>query len=191
MTRETIYFGGPGDRREAWLYRPEALGRRPAVVLAHGLGGIKDMRLDAYARRFSAEGYVCIAFDYRHFGGSDGQPRQLLDLPSQRQDWHAALAFARSRPEIDPDRVVIWGTSFGGGHALAVAAEDHQVAAVIAQCPFTNGFASTAATSLRSLLKVTAIAVADRAGSMFGRPPRYIATAGRPGSLPARVPSPH
>ncbi|MGX9145996.1 hypothetical protein [Mesorhizobium sp. 128a] len=50
--------------------------------MAHGLGGIKEMRLDAFAERFSDAGYACLVFDYRNFGASEGAPRQLLDIGS-------------------------------------------------------------------------------------------------------------
>ena len=81
----------------------------PIIVMAHGLGGTRRMRLTAFAERFVAEGYACLVFDYRYFGDSEGQPRQLLDIKSQLEDWKAAVAYARSLDKIDPNRVVIWG----------------------------------------------------------------------------------
>ncbi|MBP2332059.1 S9 family peptidase [Corynebacterium freneyi] len=48
----------------------------------------------------------------------------------------------RSRDGVDPDRIVLWGTSFGAGHVIRAASRDPRVAAVIAQCPFTDGLAS-------------------------------------------------
>ncbi|MDW7563743.1 alpha/beta fold hydrolase, partial [Klebsiella pneumoniae] len=114
-------------------------------MLAPGLGGPRCLRFPALAARFVAEGYACLVFDYRYFGDSEGQPRQLLDIKSQLEDWKAAIAYARSLDKIDPNRVVIWGTSFGGGHVLATAANDNRLAAVISQCPFTDGFSSSMA----------------------------------------------
>jgi pimeloyl-ACP methyl ester carboxylesterase len=151
--------------------------------MAHGLGGVKAMRLDAYAERFHAAGYACLVFDYRHFGGSDGQPRQLLSVRRQLQDWTAAVAYARTRPECDPDRVVVWGTSFGGGHALTMAARDHRLAAAIAQCPFTDGIASSLAVPPTMMLRVTALAVLDTLGALLRRRPILIPTAAAPGSV--------
>ncbi len=63
-----------------WLYLPQSAQPSPVIVMAHGLGAIREMRLDAYAERFAAAGYTCLVFDYRHFGASDGEPRQLLDI---------------------------------------------------------------------------------------------------------------
>lgn len=165
----------------AWLYRP-AQASPPVVVMAHGLGGVKEMRLDAYAERFVAAGYAVVVFDYRHFGASGGHPRQLLDITTQLEDWHNALSWVRAQADLDSGRIVIWGTSFGGGHVIQVAAEDQDIAAVIAQCPFTDGPASARAGSRVSAAKATALAVLDRAGSLVGRRPVMVASSGPPGS---------
>jgi dienelactone hydrolase len=174
--------GTSGDRCRAWLYVPEGHGPFPILVMAHGLGAIKEMRLDAYAERFSAEGYACLVFDYRHFGASDGQPRQVLDIDHQLEDWHAAIAYAREHELVRPSAIVVWGTSFGGGHAISSAAREPSIAAAIAQCPFTDGVASASAMDLRSSLKVTAMAVRDLIGSSLGAPPLLIPAAGPPHS---------
>lgn len=183
MQRQDVWFPSGDARCAAWLYLPERSGPAPVVVMGHGLGATRVMRLPAYAERFVAAGYACLVFDYRHFGGSEGEPRQLLDVRRQRQDWRAAIAYARSLPQVDPDRVVLWGTSFGGGHVLAVGADDPRVAAVVAQCPFTDGPASAAAMGPVGLARLSALALADLAGSLLGRAPVQVTTAGAPGSL--------
>lgn len=172
---------GSGARRAAcrgWLYLPESPYPAPIIVMAHGLGAVKEMRLDAFAERFCDAGYACLVFDYRHFGASDGRPRQLLSIKRQLEDWAAAIAYARSVPEVDRGRVVLWGTSFGGGHVMVAGARDGHVAAVIAQCPFTDGLASTHALDPVSALKVTSRAVADLVSSVLGRTPVTVGLAG-------------
>lgn len=149
------------------------------IVMAHGLGGTKSMRLGAFAERFVCAGYACLVFDYRHFGDSEGHPRQLLDIDRQLADWKAAVAFARRLSEVD--RVILWGTSFSGGHVLAIAAGDPGIAAVISQCPFTDGLASSLAMNPVTSLKLTALALRDRIGSWFGARPVQVALAGQPG----------
>ena len=141
---ETDFLSGDA-RCHAWVYLPDGATKTspaPVLVMGHGLGAIKQMRLAAFAERFQAAGYACVVFDYRHFGDSEGQPRELLSIPRQREDWRAAVSFARTLPEVDPDAVVAWGTSFGGGHAIVTAADDPSIAASISQCPFTDGLAS-------------------------------------------------
>ncbi|HHJ1395742.1 alpha/beta fold hydrolase [Pseudomonas aeruginosa] len=180
LTPTTIQFRSGGSRCVADFYRPLGAGPFPAVVMAHGLGGTRTMRLPAFAERFVAAGYACLVFDYRHFGDSEGEPRQLLDIKRQLEDWKAAIAHIRSLDDVDSDRVAIWGTSFGGGHVLAAAAADARVAAVISQCPFTDGLASSLATEPLVSLRLTALALADRMGSWFGANPILVPLAGRP-----------
>jgi dienelactone hydrolase len=181
--RETVRFSAGEGSCAGWLYLPaDRAMPAPAVVLGHGLGAVKEMGLAAYAERFAAHGYVCLVFDYRHFGDSDGEPRQLLDVNRQLADWASAIAFARSLPQVDPDRVALFGSSFGGGHVIEVASRDRRIAAVVAQCPFTSGSASARTIDAIGLAKVTALAVRDEIARLRGKPPVLVALAGAPRS---------
>ncbi|MCG8317011.1 MAG: alpha/beta hydrolase [Pseudomonadales bacterium] len=155
----------------------------PIIVMAHGLGGTRKMRLPAFAERFASEGYACLVFDYRHFGDSEGSPRQLLDIKKQRQDWKAAISCARQLEGIDASRMILWGTSFAGGHVLSTAAEDTKVAAVIAQCPFTNGLSSSMAMNPWTSIQLSILGACDRIGARIGFSPLMVNTAGKPGEL--------
>lgn len=101
MHREDVRFNSGGLVCAGWLHRMHHEGRRLAVVMAHGLAGIKEMRLDASAERFCEAGYRVLVFDYRHLGASQGEPRQLLHIGRQYQGWAAAVEFARTTPS-DP-----------------------------------------------------------------------------------------
>jgi len=184
MTRSDVTFASGQTTCAAWLYAGVATAESPGpiIVMAHGLGGVKEERLDAFAERFAAAGYACLVFDYRYFGASGGEPRQLLDGKSQRMDWKAAVAYARTLSTVDPERVVVWGTSFGGGHSIVTAAQDHRIVAAIAQCPFTDGLASAMAVSPLVLAKVTARALRDVVAARCGRTPVMIPTYGPPGT---------
>ncbi len=166
----------------AWLYLPGTGQKAPVVLMAHGLGAIKTMRLDAFAEKFCGAGYACLVFDYRHFGASEGEPRQLLDIQKQLQDWQAAVDFARNSSEFDGSRIVLWGTSFSGGHVLTTAANNNDITAVIAQCPFTDGLASSLAMSPVTSIKVTTRALRDQIGALMGFDPVMVDTSGVPGS---------
>jgi len=182
MRRLDVMFPSEGFECVAWLYLPDGTRPAPVIVMAHGLGGTREMRLDAFAQRFCEAGYACLVFDYRHFGGSEGEPRQLPDVTKQLQDWKAAIAFARMRADVDGSRLVIWGTSFGGGHVLTTAADNHQVTAVISQCPFTDGMASSFAVPPWTSIKVTARAMRDQIGASLGAAPITVALVGKPGA---------
>lgn len=176
-----VSFLSDGQRCVADFYQPAGEGPFPLIIQAHGLGGVKTMRLGAFAERFVAEGYACLVFDYRHFGESEGQPRQLLNIDKQLQDWQAAIDHAHTLSNVDKAKIAIWGTSFGGGHVLSAAAKDKRVAAVISQCPFTNGAASSMTLSPWISLKLSTRAIIDKVGSFIGAKPVMVALAANPG----------
>jgi pimeloyl-ACP methyl ester carboxylesterase len=139
MDREDLRFPCGSTPCAAWLYRPHQAGADtlPIVVGAHGLSGTRRDRLGAFAARFAAAGLFALVFDHRGFGESGGEP-DLFDPARQLEDWRAAIGFARALPGVDGRRVVTFGSSMGGGNALAAAAADKQVAAAISQVPFLD-----------------------------------------------------
>lgn len=185
VKRKDIQFNSNGLQCRGWLYESPREGKSPVVILAHGFCGVKEMRLDAYAERFAAAGYHALVFDYRHFGDSDGEPRQLLDIKKQHGDWRAAVRFARSLPNADTGKIVLWGTSFSGGHVIQVAAEDGGVAAVISQVPHLSGFATAMAAGVVQNVRLGIAAFRDHANRLLGMNPYYVPAMGRPGDLAA------
>ncbi len=182
--RQDIRIPSHGERLAAYLYRPDDPdGPVACVVMAHGFSGTRDDGLPGYAEAFADAGFAVLLFDYRHFGASTGEPRQLLDIGRQQDDYRAAVTWARQADGIDPDRIVLWGSSFSGGHVLAVAAGDRRIAAVVCQVPFTDSIAVMRAMPVGNLLRGSAAALADRAGMLLGRAPRYIPAVGAPGSF--------
>jgi pimeloyl-ACP methyl ester carboxylesterase len=164
-------------------------GRRPCVVLGHGFAGTVDSGLLPFAERFAAAGVDALAFDYRHFGASDGEPRQLLSVRRQHEDYAAAIATARSLPGVDPQRIVLWGSSYSGGHVVPVAVADGSVAAVISQVPAMDGLAAILNVGRYAgpaqLAKLTLAGLRDLAAMLRGRPPVHLAVVGPPGSVAA------
>lgn len=185
--RQDIQFISNGVTCRGWFYKSTMAQaeKAPCVVLAHGFCGVKELRLDAYAERFAEAGYHALVFDYRHFGSSDGEPRQILDITKQHQDWVSAVRFARSLPTVDPKKIILWGTSFSGGHVLAIASKDKQIAAVISQVPHINGFATAMAVGFVNNIRLGFAGFKDVLRMLFGLSPYYIPAFGRPGDLAA------
>lgn len=138
MIREDVTFLSSGTTCAAWLY-PAGCdeGPRPIIVMAHGVTGTRRDGLWSFADRFAAAGINALLFDHRGFGDSEGE-KDLFDPKMQLDDWRAAIAFARSLPNVDADRVATFGSSLGGGNALWAAADDGRVAACISQVPFVD-----------------------------------------------------
>jgi pimeloyl-ACP methyl ester carboxylesterase len=167
--RSDLTFASGPDSCAAWLYRPDRGGDAlPIVVMAHGFSGTRRDRLGPFAERFAVAGAAALVFDHRGFGDSGGEPDRF-NPARQLEDWEAAIAAARSLPGIDPDRVATFGSSMGGGNALAAAAADPRVAAAISQVPFldlSQAFRPRSRVRLRMLLA----AVLDRHLPAVGRP---------------------
>ena len=187
-------FDSHGDRVDAthWTAGSPDLtrnGRRPCIVMAHGLGGTRDSGLEPFAERFAAAGADVLCFDYRGFGTSGGAPRQDVDHRRHREDYRAAVAHARGLPGVDPDRVVVWGSSYSGGHVVHVAAEDPRIAGVISQGAAMGGAAAVlqilSYAGPGQLARLTGHALRDAAAGMLRRPGHGVAVYGPAGSTAA------
>ena len=186
VPRVEVRIPSHGEQLAGYLYRPEsAPGPLPCVVMAHGFSGTRDDALPGYAEAFVDAGYAVVLFDYRHFGASTGQPRQLLDISAQQDDYRAVIDWARHTEGIDPERIVLWGSSFSGGHVIVVAAGDPRIAAVIAQAPYTDSIPVIRRMPPGNLVRAVGAAVRDQAGALLGRTPTLIPAAGPPGTFAA------
>ena len=119
--REKVRFPSGDTTCAAWHY-PGTTGA--CVIMAGGGAVTKEPGTDRFAKRFHEAGFTVLAFDYRRLGESGGQPRQIVRIGEQHADWHAAIDFARTLPDVDPTRVAIWGFSLSGGHIFPVAARN-------------------------------------------------------------------
>src|SRR3954454_7537253 len=138
MQRKEVTFVSGTDTCAAWLYAAAgggSDGTAALIVMAHGLNGTRRDRLGPFAERFADAGVAALVFDHRGFGDSTGEPDHV-DPSLQLEDWRAAIAYARSLPGVDPGRIATFGSSLGGGNALAAAAEDPAIVAATCVVPF-------------------------------------------------------
>ena len=182
--RQKVRFSSGGTECAAWYY-PGTTGA--CVVMAGGFAVTKEPATDQFARRFQAAGLAVLAFDYRHLGESGGQPRQVAGVAGQLADWDAALAFAATRPGVDPARLGIWSFSASGGHVFRVAARHPALAAAIAQTPNADGLAA-ARNAARyqqplALARLTGRGLLDALGALARRPPRLVPLGGARGTV--------
>ncbi|MGF2733751.1 alpha/beta hydrolase [Marinobacter sp. DUT-1] len=188
MIETPLEFPSKGTTCRGVLYTPDAgSSNLPCIVMAHGFGLTHASGLAPFKEAFCKAGYAVFAFDYRHFGESDGQPRQALSPRKEVADWLAALNFARQVERIDGSRICLWGTSFSGGLVIAAAAQDGNVRCIISQCPMMDGLASLLGVvgyaGIMQAMRLTWHGTVDWIRRGLGMSPRYIASAGRPGEL--------
>ena len=124
----------------AWLFLPKGEGIRPAITMAHGFAGVKEHGLERFAEAFAAAGFVVLVHDHRNFGTSGGDLRGDVDPWRQIADWRRAISYLEARPEVDPSRIGLWGTSYAGGHALVLGATDRRLRCIVAQVPTISGY---------------------------------------------------
>lgn len=177
--REDITFTAPGATLRGWFYpAADAQGPAACVVLQHGFTAVKEMHLDDYAAHFQAAGLACLVYDHPGFGDSDdlpGTPRQQVDPWQQIRCIQHAITYAQSRKDVDPDRIGLWGSSYGGGNAYVTAAIDRRVKAVVGQVPAISG-----SETFKQLVRIDhwaamdAAFAAERQAQLNGAPPTYI-----------------
>ncbi|MEV4431019.1 alpha/beta hydrolase [Streptomyces sp. R-07] len=168
------------------LHLPEGAAPHPAITMAHGYGAAGEHGLVPFAEAFTRAGFAVLIHDHRGFGSSDGTPRHDIDPWQQIEDWRRAVTFLRSRPEIDADRIGLWGTSYAGGHALVLGATDRRLKAVVAQVPIVSGpeqarrrVAPENTSALEAMLDD------DEQAQLHGEPPRTMALVSADPSVPA------
>ena len=186
--RKDVSFQIEGTSLSGWLYLPEdILAPVPCIIMGNGFGGTKDMVMEPYALRYQEAGFAALTFDYRHFGESEGQPRQLFMIQYQLDDYKAAIRYARSLEEIDPARIALWGTSASGGYGLVIAAQDERIACVCAQCPGLDNRASEEmfmrTLGIGHLLRLIVHGQRDVMRSRLGLSPHKIPIVGKPGTM--------
>jgi uncharacterized protein len=188
VERRDIEFEVEGsDRLRGWLFQPAIdAGPHPAISMTHGYAGVKEHGLERFARVFAEAGFVVLLHDHRNFGSSDGALRHDIDPWRQIADWRRAISYLETLPEVDPNRIGVWGTSYAGGHVLVLGATDRRIRAVVSQVPTISGYE-------QGLRRVPPDAVAalerlfdeDERAQFRGEPPRRQQVVSDDPSIPA------
>lgn len=133
--RRDVTFSSEGADLRGWFYVPDSKPPWPLVIMSHGFSATRHMTADEYAEVLHAAGLAVLLYDHRGFGDSDGEPRLQLNPWIQARGYRDAISYGRSLEGVDASRVAIWGDSFSGGVAVAVAGIDGRVAALVVQVP--------------------------------------------------------
>ena len=174
-TVEPLYVKSGQDVIAADFYRPRTEHPAPVIIMAHGFACLRQFKLIQFAKSFAQAGYAVVLFDYRHWGGSTGRPRELVSLEEQLEDWRTMLLHVAQRKSINNRKIVLWGISLSAGYVLDIASESKNIQAVIALNPFIDGAASAKNYPLQQLPKALRISSQDYMGAKVGMSPRTLA----------------
>ncbi|MWV63801.1 alpha/beta fold hydrolase [Halorubrum sp. JWXQ-INN 858] len=163
----SIAFESDGDTCRGRLYLPGGDDDPPVVVMGPGLGAERTFGYPAIAERLADAGYAALLFDYRGFGGSDGD-EQLVDPAGQRADYAAAID-RLDRVDAVGNDLILWGASLSAAHALTLAAERRDVDAVIAVTPVLDARSIVSARGARYVARAGAAGMRDLLGHRLGR----------------------
>jgi len=185
IEKRDVMFKSGETFAAAWFFLPKGAAPSapvPAVVMAHGFGAVKEMYLEPFARRFATAGIAALVFDYCGFGASGGEPRQRVLPPEQMEDYRNALTWLSLQPEVDADRLGIWGTSFSGAHVIQVAAHDSRVKAVVSQAgPMDLGQILLGIAGPEQFAAMQKMAIKERIRYATEGGEHYVPSTGRPG----------
>lgn len=164
VEKRSITIWSDGTRMAGDLYLPKNRKegeKLPAIVFCAGTGGTKGGTGGRLGPIFAEKGYVALAFDYRGWGESESQLmavepqpkpdekgelsikvkalRWQMNYTDQTEDIRAAISFIAGEPSVDPQRIGVMGSSYGGGLVTYMAGTDPRVKCVVAQVPGLGG----------------------------------------------------
>jgi len=135
-----VEFLSRGTKVRGDLVLPEGAGPFPLLIMGGGWCYVKEIVMPHYAKAIVEKGVAVLMFDYRCMGASEGEPRQHIDPNAQIEDYKSAITFGETIPEIEPNRIGVWGISYAGGHVLVVGATDPRVKCVVSNIPVVDGY---------------------------------------------------
>lgn len=180
MTTKTFvtHFQSNNAQCAATVHLPDGAGPFPAILMVHGWGGIQDALTLPFYAPFNQAGFAVMTFDYPGWGTSEGAIRNVINPWHRERDVENALEHLRAQPHIDARRIVLWGTSFGGGHVVKIAARHPELLGAIAQVPMLDGMAAVKAVPFPRLLRFGLAGIGD----LFrGKRPIYLPVVAPPG----------
>ncbi|MFZ5522405.1 MAG: alpha/beta hydrolase [Pseudomonadota bacterium] len=176
-------FQAEGALCGATLYLPQDAAddeERPAILMLGGWGSVQRALTSSFTHSFVEAGYAVMEFDYPGWGDSGGAPRQGINPWRRTRVADTALVHLKAQPMVAAHRITLWGTSFGGGHVVELAAQHPELRSAIVQVPMLDGLAATLATPPARLLKLGALGAWDLIKP--GRPV-YVPTLAPPGQF--------
>lgn len=171
---QPLTFMSAGEQVVGMWHAPQGVaGAASAVVLCHGFTGNKAESHRLFvemARALAESGWGALRFDFRGSGDSAGRFVDM-SVSGEVADTHAALAYVRQRPDVNPDQVLLLGLSMGGMVAALTAGGDPAIRAVVLWNPVAHAMGiAERRRSEQHEQQLTEQGVADYQGWAVGAP---------------------
>lgn len=103
----------------------------PAIIVSGSWTTVKEQMAGLYAEKIAQEGFITLAFDFRNFGESEGEPRFYEHPGLKKEDIKQAVTFLESLDEVDNSKIGAFGVCAGGMYTLMAASEDKRIQSVV------------------------------------------------------------
>ncbi|ANF83252.1 alpha/beta hydrolase (plasmid) [Acinetobacter sp. NCu2D-2] len=134
----------------------------PAILMVGGWGSVQGALTDSFINHFIAQGYAVMEFDYPGWGLSGGFPRQDINPWKRVKTAHNALAHLKNQQQVNAHQIIVWGTSFGGGHVVDLVVDHPELKGAIIQVPMLDGISTVRSVPLPQMMKFFGYGMVDR-----------------------------
>ena len=110
----------------------------PGVVVTGAWTTVKEQMPATYAKAMADRGYAVLAFDFRNWGESEGNERQLENPANKTQDIIAAADYLTTRPEVDANRIAGLGICASAGYMADAAVQSNDIKAIALVAPWLH-----------------------------------------------------
>ncbi|MEO1653412.1 MAG: alpha/beta hydrolase, partial [Bacteroidota bacterium] len=134
QTMEKVNFDSEGSNLAGHLYYPPNYAsdqKYPAIVVSGSWTTVKEQMAGLYAQKLAEEGFITLAFDFRNFGESEGEPRFYESPQMKKIDLKNALSFLENLPSVDAAKIGAFGVCAGAMYTLIAASEDNRIKSVV------------------------------------------------------------
>ena len=134
VSMKKVHFNSEGAELTGNLFYPKnykAKKKYPAIVISGSWTTVKEQMAGLYAERLAAEGFITLAFDFRNFGESEGEPRFYESPSLKKVDVQNAVTFLQTLEEVANNRVGAFGVCAGAMYTLMAASEDNRIKSVV------------------------------------------------------------
>ncbi len=133
-TMEKVTFNSEGANLVGNIYYPENYeeGKEyPTLVVSGSWTTVKEQMAGLYAEELAKQGFITLAFDFRNFGESEGEPRFYESPSMKKTDIQNAVTFLETLPGVDNSKIGAFGVCAGAMYTLMAASEDDRIKSVV------------------------------------------------------------